>query len=753
LAKRLIELFRFPWHAAPGEAEAECAMLQTEGLVDAVMSDDVDTVMFGSTVTMRNFSRDSSSRTGAASHVNVCRTADTADGEANVPLDRGGMILFAMLSGGDYLPAGVPRCGPKLAAEIAKAGFGTDLLEMIREDARDQDKKISDWRERLRHELQTNENGYFRNRHKAVQIPDSFPDKQILWDYVCPVTSSRAELKKKCGSWVWDQDIDVYELRSFICQELNWNYTLGAKRLIRTIAPQLVAQRLRLGCPVALDSENNGLQILRQRENFSLDGMSELKVQFIPADVVGLDFGPESSEQNEQPDAEEADPEANQVEDEDGTSRTRVYAPYYPHQPDSAWILESIVRLGQPNLVAAWHAEQLKKAAAKSRSPKKPPTPRKRQPKVLDPSMAPGAILRFGTIVKGTAQRDVGSSKPFSRNLPVPSDSSRPSVLPDRHGKDTEPIATKENVTIGRSDPPSSSIQEGFFDSDYGEEGILPSSPLARKSRDPNQFHSARSPDGLESSTTKPRPSPTKASRSNRLSKRVPPCDVGEQTSSPARKPRDPDQFHSARALDEREASTTTPRVSPTKVSRSNCSSHSKPSCYADEQTGNKKQSTIATSSRSSRPTLTLSIESGNDSDALPSPSTLWKHISKRDKPVSKEAVVSTSLPLSPSSEKDNLHPSEDYQNQITSLDGCGSDIEGPACELPSTIVSNDHERAGTQTKRRTSKIIEIQDGSWDFVKITDDDDGVAHKTSKSPSKNSPRKPRRLARVSILDLT
>jgi len=35
-----------------------------------------------------------------------------------VGLDRDGMVLIAMMSGGDYLPAGVPGCGPKIAAEV-----------------------------------------------------------------------------------------------------------------------------------------------------------------------------------------------------------------------------------------------------------------------------------------------------------------------------------------------------------------------------------------------------------------------------------------------------------------------------------------------------------------------------------------------------------------------------------------------------------------------------------------------------------
>ncbi|KAL1954267.1 hypothetical protein VTO42DRAFT_1453 [Malbranchea cinnamomea] len=472
LAKRLIELFRFPWHAAPGEAEAECAKLQTEGVVDAVLSDDVDAIMFGSTVTMRNFSKESASGTGAATHVNVCRTVDTADGEANVSLDQGGMILFALLSGGDYLPAGVPRCGPKLAGEIVRAGFGTDLLEIIRENAANMDEKLREWRERLEYELHTNESGYFKCRHKAVRIPESFPDSRILFDYICPVTSTRAELKRACSSWIWDRDLDVQELRSFVCEELGWNYFLGAKRLIRTIAPQLVAQRLRLGCPIV--PGNKGIQILSQRHNFGLDGMSELKIKFVPADVVGLDWQSEPASSQETVAVEdETESETALEEDNEPGLKKKRYHSYDPTQPDSAWIFECIVMQGLPDMVTSWHAEQQKKKAEKSIRASKKTTSRRGGQKVLDPSMKPGAILQFGTIVKGPAGvKDSTSTNSASASNKEPLSSG---TLHSEKGHavftKSQGLSTQRNTKMGASDLTSSDI-EAAFNCSFSEEDL-----------------------------------------------------------------------------------------------------------------------------------------------------------------------------------------------------------------------------------------------------------------------------------------
>jgi Holliday junction resolvase YEN1 len=46
---QLLDHLKVPHHHAPAEAEAECARMQQSGIVDAVWSDDGDTLMFGAT--------------------------------------------------------------------------------------------------------------------------------------------------------------------------------------------------------------------------------------------------------------------------------------------------------------------------------------------------------------------------------------------------------------------------------------------------------------------------------------------------------------------------------------------------------------------------------------------------------------------------------------------------------------------------------------------------------------------------------
>lgn len=104
--KKLISAFGFISWDAPGEAEAECALLQKLGIVDLVITEDVDCLMFGATVVAREIP--DKKRT----HVYLY-----SDIEPMLLLDKDGLVLCAMMSGGDYLPAGVPNCGPKIAAE------------------------------------------------------------------------------------------------------------------------------------------------------------------------------------------------------------------------------------------------------------------------------------------------------------------------------------------------------------------------------------------------------------------------------------------------------------------------------------------------------------------------------------------------------------------------------------------------------------------------------------------------------------
>ena len=153
LTKQLLKLFGFPFHDAPGEAEAECALLQREGIVDAVMSEDVDTMMFGSTLCLRNWTSEGSRGNKSPTHVDVYwskRLKETSG------LDCDGMMLVALMSGGDYVEAGIANCGIKTSCQAARAGFGKELCSIAKGD----DEALQCWRQKVQHEIRTNEVSY-----------------------------------------------------------------------------------------------------------------------------------------------------------------------------------------------------------------------------------------------------------------------------------------------------------------------------------------------------------------------------------------------------------------------------------------------------------------------------------------------------------------------------------------------------------------------------------------------------------------
>ncbi|TDZ23007.1 Flap endonuclease 1-A [Colletotrichum orbiculare MAFF 240422] len=90
MTKRLIRLFGFPVHDAPGEAEAECALLQQKGIVDAVLSEDVDTIMFGCTRTLRNWTAEGVRGPKTPTHVTLYDVNELV--AAGTGLDRQGMV-------------------------------------------------------------------------------------------------------------------------------------------------------------------------------------------------------------------------------------------------------------------------------------------------------------------------------------------------------------------------------------------------------------------------------------------------------------------------------------------------------------------------------------------------------------------------------------------------------------------------------------------------------------------------------------
>ncbi|KAJ9610222.1 hypothetical protein H2200_004999 [Cladophialophora chaetospira] len=386
-SKKLISHFSFPCHVAPGEAEAECAMLQKHGIVDAVMTQDVDAIMFGSRLTLRDWSKEGKTKGNQApTHVSTFDLEKLKD--ISRGLDPEGMILVALLSGGDYDEDGVAGIGISLACEIARAGFGSDLLDLVRK--RDEE-GIAEWRERLQYELESNESGYFKLKRKSVKIPDDFPNRKILDSYMNPAVSPPEELERLERKWTksWKEHIDVQALRDYAAETLDWQYKPGAWKFVRVLAPALLADRLQRGTATTLVTSVD--QITEDRQHFVSDGIPELRVIAVPSEVVGLDLDMEedSPEYLERLAAQEDNDEAKEDEREDeapqssqSPAKRRKAPPWLPWNPEKMWIAEAIVVLGAKDHAARyrqnqWETQNDPRKYATRKCPKKKQEPQK----------------------------------------------------------------------------------------------------------------------------------------------------------------------------------------------------------------------------------------------------------------------------------------------------------------------------------------------------------------------------------------
>jgi Holliday junction resolvase YEN1 len=386
-AKQLIRLLGFPIHDAPGEAEADCALLQQRGVVDAVLSEDVDTIMFGCTRTLRSWTAESKT---AKTPTHVTQYDVTTMDLAGKGLDREGMVLVALMSGGDYLPDGIPQCGVKVACEAAKAGYGRSLCKIKASDKQ----ALADWRDSLIHELKTNESQFFRVKHSALsqKVPREFPNIEVLRYYTHPVvspTSAVQALKERMAHYE-QRPLRLHDLREFARTVFGWDYRIGAVKFIRVLGAALLTRQLLLG------DEEHIERVAGSRKHSTTDGQKELRLRFTPENVVPVDLTEEIDEyipQSRESLALNSDDELDAPGDEITSSQPTAKL-FDVSKPDLAWVLEDLVKQTAPFAYRDWQEAERVKALRKS--PKKRATAKG----AAKTAITTGAMDKFVRITK-----------------------------------------------------------------------------------------------------------------------------------------------------------------------------------------------------------------------------------------------------------------------------------------------------------------------------------------------------------------
>ncbi|KAJ6533266.1 hypothetical protein B0H10DRAFT_2204768 [Mycena sp. CBHHK59/15] len=226
--KRMLDGFGFKWAVAPGEAEAELAAMSNANVVDAILTDDSDSFVFGASIVLRIRSEDNENY--EASRYSAFDIASV------LGLSREDFILIALLAGGDYSD-GLSKCGITIAIGLAHAGLGRKLISGLSgQSGGDAILFLRTWCGLLRSELSTNTSGHLPHQYPqlAAEIPSEFPDLDIINLYLHPLVSEQmpaANSLHLCSPW-----LDV--LACFAEDHFTWGSSIG---ILAHFADQLFA--------------------------------------------------------------------------------------------------------------------------------------------------------------------------------------------------------------------------------------------------------------------------------------------------------------------------------------------------------------------------------------------------------------------------------------------------------------------------------------------------------------------------------
>ncbi|XP_061602547.1 flap endonuclease GEN homolog 1 [Cololabis saira] len=117
----MLDYLGVPWVTAAGEAEAMCAYLDSQGLVDGCITNDGDAFLYGARTVYRNFNMNSKDP-----QVDCYQTSRV---QTELYLSRENLVGLGILLGCDYIIKGVPGVGREQALKLIQTLQGQSLLQ------------------------------------------------------------------------------------------------------------------------------------------------------------------------------------------------------------------------------------------------------------------------------------------------------------------------------------------------------------------------------------------------------------------------------------------------------------------------------------------------------------------------------------------------------------------------------------------------------------------------------------------------
>jgi len=121
-SKKLISALGLPTVQAPSEGEAQASYMVKKNKVFAVISQDVDSLLFGAPLLIRNLSISGKrKKVGALSYTEVKpELIDLSENLNLLGIDQNQLLALAMMVGTDYNKGGIKGIGPKNALKLVK---------------------------------------------------------------------------------------------------------------------------------------------------------------------------------------------------------------------------------------------------------------------------------------------------------------------------------------------------------------------------------------------------------------------------------------------------------------------------------------------------------------------------------------------------------------------------------------------------------------------------------------------------------
>ncbi|KAH9830729.1 PIN domain-like protein, partial [Rhodofomes roseus] len=282
--KKLLDVFGMEWRMALGEAEAELAYLNRVSVIDAVLTDDVDTLIFGAKTIMRNASLNlTGNRANPATNANGKRSeyhvmtfsSESIRTHPDIQMSRGGLILFALVSGGDY-DNGLKNFGPQIAHCLARLGFGDQLLRQYEQcQGQGMEAFLTRWRADMNTELHTNAHNLLRSKMPALSVPPTFPDMNVLRYYINPVCSVSAG-RQGGGNLRDSGELSIPRIATF-CEDHfdEWGYRSAIIKRFRDIMWNAAVMRVLRRAALEADEKEATKRIAAGRTDTTIRGPLE----------------------------------------------------------------------------------------------------------------------------------------------------------------------------------------------------------------------------------------------------------------------------------------------------------------------------------------------------------------------------------------------------------------------------------------------------------------------------------------------